>query len=159
MPFTTHDFNNMQIVLSVTREGIEKGNWPFGACIASEDRLVIAAHNVVVTTHDPTAHAEINAIRLACAKLTTIDLKEYTIYTSSAPCPMCFSAIYWAGIRRIVYSSYPEDYSILGFTGLGIPPEKMAELGHLKINIMGGLMRKEVKELIGLYHKKYGSVY
>src|SRR4030067_2597824 len=155
MLFTEQDLTYMQFVINKTKEGMEKGNWPFGACIANGERAVSVAHNVCVATHDPTAHAEINAIRQACAQLMTTDLSDHVIYTSSAPCPMCFAAIYWSGIKRIVYGLLPEDYSILGVTGVIILPEKLAEIGQLDIKIEGGLMKTENQALIALYYRKY----
>jgi len=159
MAFTEQDQTCMQLVIDKTREGIEKGNWPFGAGIIHNGKPVVVAHNIVLDTHDPTAHAEVNAIRQVCAQLKTIDLSGYEIYTSCAPCPMCFSAIVWSGIRRIIYSAFPEDYSILGFTSFIVHPEKMAEISKVSIEIEGGLMRKESQALFDLYYKKYGKVY
>ncbi len=159
MSFSQQDFICMQLAIDEARRGIEGSNWPFGACIAKDGRPVTAAHNTVLETNDPSAHAEINVIRQACAQLKTIDLGRYAIYASCAPCPMCFSAIVWSGIRRIVYAAFPGDYSNLGFTAFIISPEQMAEIGKVKLEIAGGLMRPDSQALFDLYLARYGKIY
>jgi len=159
MSFSEQDRICMQLVIDKTRAGVEKGNWPFGACIAMYGQPIVVTYNIVLETHDPSAHAEVNAIRQACKQLNTIDLSGYEIYTSCAPCPMCFSAIYWSGIRRIIYGAFPEDYSVLGFISFIVHPEKMAEISHVKLEIKGGLLREENQALFDLYYAKYGKVY
>ncbi len=89
---------------------------PFGALIADKDGNVIATgYNKVLENHDPTAHAEVNAIRNACNLLNTHDLSGYTLYTSCYPCPMCLSAIMWANIKDIYYGNTKEDAEAIGF--------------------------------------------
>ena len=159
MPFTETDQRIMQQVMAVARQGIEAGNWPFGACVIRNGKPLAFDHNRVVTAHDPTAHAEVSTIRLACQELGTHDLSGCEMVTSCAPCPMCFSAIYWSGIRRLVYGAFPEDYFLLGFNSFIIPPEKMAETGKVKMIMEGGLLREENRTLFELYHAKYGRTY
>ncbi len=159
MSFTASDERMMVQVIAVARQGIEAGNWPFGACVARNGEPLTFAHNRVVADRDPTAHAEILAIRLACQSLGTHDLSGCEIVSSCAPCPMCFSAIYWSGIRRVVYGVYPEDYLKLGFTSFIIPPEKMAETGKVEMTMEGGLLRAENQALFDLYYAKYGKIY
>lgn len=89
---------------------------PFGAIITDKEGNIIAVgHNTVLSHNDPTAHAEINAIRNACAKLNTYDLTDYILYTSCEPCPMCLSAIIWANIKEIYYACTREDAAKIGF--------------------------------------------
>ncbi len=89
---------------------------PFGAVITNQEGQVIAAcHNEVLKTNDPTAHAEINAIRQACQKLNTKDLSNCVIYSTCEPCPMCLSAIIWANIKTIYYGSTRKDAGKKGF--------------------------------------------
>lgn len=89
---------------------------PFGAVIAGPDGEIIAsAHNEVIHTHDPTAHAEILAIRRASEKLSRFDLSDCTIYSTCEPCPMCFSAIHWAKIRSLRYGCDHHDAARIGF--------------------------------------------
>ena len=157
MDFSESDLRIMQQVIEITRQGIEKGNWPFGASVVKDGELFTIAHNRVVQAKDPTAHAEANAIRLACEKLGTFDLSGCEIVASCAPCPMCFSAIYWSGIRRVVYGAYPPDYALLGFTSFLITPERMAETGKVEMLLEGGLLRDENRALFELYYQKYGK--
>lgn len=154
---TDKDKAFMRLVIAKTREGIEEGNWPFGACIVQDDELVAIAHNVVLKSNDPSAHAEITAIRAACQHLNTIDLSHCTIYINCAPCPMCFSAIYWSGIRRIVYGAYTEDYGVLGFTKFAIPPEDMVKFSGIDIEIESGCMREANQKLFDRYLTLYGK--
>ena len=90
---------------------------PFGAVIANTKtgEIVAECGNLVTTTNDPTAHAEVNAIRKACLQLNTFDLSGNTIYTSCEPCPMCLGAIYWAHLDKVYYSNTKVDAKIIGF--------------------------------------------
>ena len=89
---------------------------PFGAVITDKDGNIIATgHNQVLKNNDPTAHAEVMAIRNACHKLSTYDLSNYILYTSCEPCPMCLSAIIWSNIKEIYYACTREDAEDIGF--------------------------------------------
>lgn len=89
---------------------------PFGAVIIDkEGNIVATGNNQVLKNNDPTAHAEVVAIRNACAKLNTYDLSDYILYTSCEPCPMCLSAIIWSNIKQIYYACTREDAAKIGF--------------------------------------------
>ena len=88
---------------------------PFGACIVKDGQVVGKGSNHVISNNDPTAHAEIIAIREACKNLNTYDLRECELYTSCFPCPMCLSAIIWSNIKKVYYGNTKEDASIIGF--------------------------------------------
>ena len=93
-----------------------KEGGPFGAVIVDKNNKIIAyGNNKVLKNNDPTAHAEITAIREACKKLNTYDLSEYTLYTSCEPCPMCLSAIIWANIKNVYYGCTKKDAGEIGF--------------------------------------------
>ena len=92
-----------------------KDGGPFGAIIVKNNKIIATAHNTVLENHDPTAHAEINAIRHACKILTTHDLNGCQIYTTCFPCPMCLSAIIWANIKEVYYGNTKEDANNIGF--------------------------------------------
>ena len=92
----------------------EKGG-PFGAVIVKDGEIISSAHNTVMESKDPTAHAEVNAIRKACEKLNTHDLTGCVLYTSAEPCPMCLSAIIWANIKIVYYSNTKKDADEIGF--------------------------------------------
>ena len=107
----------MKIAKENADNGILKGEGgPFGAVIVDENGKIIAnGNNKVILLKDPTAHAEIIAIREACKKLNTYDLSKCTLYTSCEPCPMCLSAIIWANIKDIYYGCTRADAGHIGF--------------------------------------------
>jgi tRNA(Arg) A34 adenosine deaminase TadA len=119
-----------------------------------DGRAVVAAHNVVWETTDATAHAEVTAIRRACATLGTIDLSGCTIYSTCEPCPMCFSACHWARIGRIVYGASIEDARRAGFNELAIPNEQMKHMGGSNVSIAGGVLREESAQLFAHWLKQ-----
>ena len=88
---------------------------PFGAVIVKDDEIISHGHNTVVQSKDPTAHAEINAIRKACKELDTHDLTGCVLYTNAEPCPMCLSAIIWANIKEVFYANTKEEVDEIGF--------------------------------------------
>jgi tRNA(Arg) A34 adenosine deaminase TadA len=109
-----HDF--MRRAIELAREGMEGGRGgPFGAVVVSGGRIVGEGWNQVTSTNDPTAHAEVVAIRAACAALGRFDLSGCEIYTSCEPCPMCLSAIYWARLGRVYYGNGRADAARIGF--------------------------------------------
>lgn len=106
----------MRRAIAVSENSVRNGGGPFGAVIASKDGEIIAeASNSVTIDHDPTAHAEVNCIRKAAARLGTFDLAGYDIYTSCEPCPMCLGAIYWAHLDKIYYANDRKDAASIGF--------------------------------------------
>lgn len=88
---------------------------PFGCAIVKDNKIIAKGHNTVVQSKDPTAHAEINAIRKACKELDTHDLTDCVLYTSAEPCPMCLSAIIWANIKEVYYANTKEEVDEIGF--------------------------------------------
>jgi len=88
---------------------------PFGAIIVKDNEIIANGYNTVLLDNDPTAHAEVQAIRNACKKIGTHDLSEYTLYTSCFPCPMCLSAIIWANMKNVFYGNTKEDAAAIGF--------------------------------------------
>ena len=88
---------------------------PFGAVIVKDGEIISSAHNEVISSNDPTAHAEVLAIRRASKKLSRFDLSDCTIYSTCEPCPMCFSAIHWAKIKKLHYGCDHNDAAQIGF--------------------------------------------
>ncbi len=106
----------LDLAIGLAREALHDGDGgPFGAVVAREGGILGRGRNRVLATHDPTAHAEVRAIRNACRALGTHDLSGATIYASSEPCPMCLGAIYWAGIARVVYAADRTAAAAIGF--------------------------------------------
>ena len=88
---------------------------PFGACVVKEGKIIGRGSNHVLTNNDPTAHAEVMAIRDACKNINSYDLSDCELYTSCYPCPMCLSAIIWANIKKVYYGNTKEDAADIGF--------------------------------------------
>jgi tRNA(Arg) A34 adenosine deaminase TadA len=106
----------MRRAIELATENVRSGaGGPFGAVIVRDGVVLAEAANLVTATNDPTAHAEVVAIRQACASLGTFELTGATIYCSCEPCPMCLSAIYWARIDLIYHGSTAEDAAAVGF--------------------------------------------
>lgn len=105
----------MQMAIDLSIENVANGGGPFGAVIVRDGEVIATGTNRVTASCDPTAHAEVNAIRNACAKVGDFKLNGCTIYSSCEPCPMCLSAIYWAGIDRIYYGNTKEDAKAINF--------------------------------------------
>jgi guanine deaminase len=101
--------------IEIAASGIDSGGGPFGAVISKDGCIIAESNNKVVLNTDPTAHAEILAIRRAAGFLKTHDLDGCVLYASCEPCPMCLGAIYWSGIKRVVYSSGRHDAASAGF--------------------------------------------
>ena len=124
-----YEFMGEAIRLSI--EKMEEGlGGPFGAVIVKDNQVIASGYNQVTSVNDPTAHAEIMAIREACLKLNTHDLTGCEIYTSCEPCPMCMGAIYWARLDKVYYGNSNKDAEEAGFIDkfildeLNLPPEK-----------------------------------
>lgn len=105
----------MRKAIELSVENVENGGGPFGAVIAKDGQIVATGVNRVTSNCDPTAHAEVSAIRAACEKLETFDLSGYEIYTSCEPCPMCLGAIYWAHLDKMYYGNNKTDAKNIGF--------------------------------------------
>ena len=106
----------MRRAIELSRQVMERGGGgPFGAVIVKDGRIIAEGSNLVTSTNDPTAHAEVVAIRLACAALGSFSLQGCEVYTSCEPCPMCLSAIYWARLDCIYYGNNRQDAARIGF--------------------------------------------
>jgi len=114
----------MRRAIALSRQGMEAGRGgPFGAVVVAGGRIVGEGVNQVTSTNDPTAHAEVVAIRAASAALGRFDLSDCEIYASCEPCPMCLSAVYWARIRRVYYGNGRADAARIGFDDAAIYTE------------------------------------
>ena len=142
----THE-HCMRLAIRKCHEGIRKGQSPFGACIVKKGKVISCVHNIVWKSTDITAHAEVNAIRVACKKLKTVDLSGCVLYSTCEPCPMCFSAIHWAKIDKIFFGSRIKDAQDLGFAELTLSNRRMKSLGGSPVKIQGDFLREEAIEL------------
>ena len=110
------DIEFLNEAIRLSRENLVDGaGGPFGAVIVREGKIIAEGKNEVLSGNDPTAHAEIQAIRNACRHLSSFNLEGCEIYSSCEPCPMCLSAIYWARIEKIFYSNTRDDAARIGF--------------------------------------------
>lgn len=120
---------------------------PFGACVVKGSKVISSSRNMVLKS-DATSHAEINAIRKASSKLRTFDLSGCVIYSTTEPCPMCFSAIHWAKISALIYGTTIFDSKRRGFNELSISSSQMRKSGKARFKIIRGFMRKECIKLL-----------
>lgn len=114
--FSPEDYHFMEMAAKIAEENIDKGGGPFGAVIVRNGEVIATGANSVTLTNDPTAHAEVNAIRNACKKESTFSLNGCTVYSSCEPCPMCLSALYWAGVSKIIFGNTKEDADAINFS-------------------------------------------
>lgn len=142
--------------VEIAGEGICSGGGPFGAVVSRGDKIISEANNRVVLMNDPTAHAEILAIRQAASLMKSHDLGECTLYSSCEPCPMCLGAIYWAGIQKVVYACDRIDAEAAGFSDkliyeeINLDPAKR-KIKFLRFDDEGG---KEVFRKWKVFEKK-----
>lgn len=106
----------MEMAARISYDNIDKGGGPFGAVIVRGDEVVSTGANSVTLLNDPTAHAEVLAIRAACARLKNFKLDDCIVYSSCEPCPMCLSALYWAGVKKIFFGNTKEDAAAIDFS-------------------------------------------
>ena len=136
----------MQAAIALSLEGMRSGRGgPFGAVVVKNGEIVGRGHNQVTSSNDPTAHAEIVAIRAACKTLKTFQLDGCDIYTSCEPCPMCLGAIYWARPARVFYGNTKADAAEIGFDDRFIYDELDLPLDRRTIP-MTQLLRDEAME-------------
>ena len=105
----------MRHAIQLSIENVERGGGPFAAVVAREGEILASGVNTVSEDNDPTAHAEVNAIRAGGRELQQFHLDNCVLYTTCEPCPMCLGAIYWAGIRTIYYGNTRDDAALYGF--------------------------------------------
>lgn len=106
----------MRLAAKISYDNIDRGGGPFGAVVVRDNEIIATGVNSVTLDNDPTAHAEVNAIRSACRHLNTFKLEGCTVYSSCEPCPMCLSALYWAGVKKIYYGNTKEDADAIDFS-------------------------------------------
>lgn len=147
----------MQRAIDLSVENVKNGGGPFGAVIVKNGEIIAEGVNRVTANNDPTAHAEVSAIRAACQKVNDFKLNGCTIYTSCEPCPMCLSAIYWAGIDKIYYGNTKEDADAIGFSDDVIYKEFTLPLTERTIP-MRPLMRHEAQQAFREWEEKEDKV-
>jgi tRNA(Arg) A34 adenosine deaminase TadA len=141
------DTEFLRRAVAVCEQGIAAGQSPFGAVVVRDDRVIASAHNTVWRDGDPTAHAEVNALRAAAASLKTPDLSGCTLYSTCEPCPMCLAASHWAKFGRVVFGASIADATAAGFSELPVPASTLAAMGRSPLRVEGGVLREECADL------------
>lgn len=148
----------MKVAIDLAFEGMhENKGGPFGAVIVQNGVIVGRGNNQVTSTNDPTAHAEIVAIRDACKQLNTFELNDCVIYTTCEPCPMCLAAIYWTHINKIFYGSTKLDAANINFDDSFIYDEIMKNNAERKLN-MEQISRDQTIELFNEWQNKADKI-
>ncbi len=138
----------MQRAIEVCRSGIAAGQSPFGAVIARSDgEIICEVHNAVRADTDPTAHAEIKAIREASRRLGTMNLSGHIIVSTCEPCPMCAAAIHWARLDAVVFGASIQDAREARFNELAVATEQLYTLGQSHVKIFPSVMRNHCRQL------------
>ncbi len=137
--------------IAIAQNAREHGNHPFGALLADANgNILLEAENTVVTENDCTAHAETNLMRLASKKYTTEELQNFTLYTSTEPCPMCSGAIFWGDVGHVVYALSEEGlYGITGKTPyeLALPCREVFARGTHPVAVEGPSLEDEARQV------------
>jgi guanine deaminase len=152
----SNKFMKSAIELSIAHMAKGAGG-PFGAVVVKDGKIISEGWNQVTSKNDPTAHAEIVAIRKACELLSSFDLSGTEIYTSCEPCPMCLSAIYWARIDKIYYANTRKDAAKIDFDDDFLYSEISKKISKRKIP-MQQLMRDEALKAFSKWNKKTNKV-
>ena len=147
----------MKRAIELSIKSVNSGTGPFGAVIVKDDKIISEGFNTVTLTNDPTSHAEIVAIRIACKSLANFSLEECDLYTTCEPCPMCLSAIYWARINKIYYANTRSDAQKIDFSDALIYEELNKSVKERKIP-MHQIMRDEALKAFELCDKKEDKV-
>ena len=143
--------------IELSIQNIKDNGGPFGCVIVKKNKIIAEGINRVTCNNDPTAHAEIVAIRNACEKLNTFNLEECELYTSCEPCPMCLSAIYWSHINKIYYGNSRLDAAKIGFDDDFIYNELNKKLSSRKIQ-MKQINQNEAKKAFLDWEEKVDKV-
>ena len=154
---TAEDRRFMQMAIDLSIENVANGGGPFGAVIVKDGKVVATGVNRVTANNDPTAHAEVSAIRAACQKIQDFRLTDCVCYTSCEPCPMCLSALYWAGVSRIWYGNTKVDADHIGFGDDFIYKEIEKPYEKRTIPIQG-MMRDEALAAFRAWEEKEDKV-
>ena len=148
----------MQRAIELAVENVRLGRGgPFGAVVVKDGEIVAEGYNLVTSSCDPTAHAEVTAIRRACTKLGVFHLNGCEIYTSCEPCPMCLAAIYWAHIEQVYYGCTHEDAAEIGFDDSLIYTEMRKRIEERKIPMVA-MERESALKAFEAWRRKSGRV-
>jgi tRNA(Arg) A34 adenosine deaminase TadA len=137
----------MRLAVDAARRGIQQGQSPFGCAISLDGTIIAAEHNRVFASTDITAHAEVTALREACAKVGRIHLTGAVVASTCEPCPMCMSALHWARVARVYYGATIEDATDVGFNELRVPAAELIRVGGSSVQLVQGVLLEECRAL------------
>ena len=143
----------MREAIKLSAESVQSGGGPFGAVIVRNGEIIARGENRVTVCNDPTAHAEVSAIREAAARLGTYDLSGCEIYSSCEPCPMCLGAIYWARLDRLYYAGTRADAANVGFDDAHIYEELPLDPSQRELPTQT-LLREEAQRVFEAWAEK-----
>jgi len=147
MPVNSSDEALLRQAIDLARRARSAGNHPFGALLAIEGMVVLTAENTVTTERDPTAHAERNLVAAAIGRLTPAEIRQSVLYTSCEPCAMCVGAMYWAGIRSLVYALPCEDLAALAGRDFLVPCRELFARSTETVTVTGPLLIDQAREV------------
>ena len=133
--------------IELAEQAVQHGNHPFGALLVHKGKILLEAENTVHTEKDVTRHAELNLVSKASRTISPEILKECTLYTSTEPCAMCSGAIYWSGIRKVVYATSARTLAQVAGYGIDIAAETIFDSTHPKVEIIGPVYENKAEKL------------
>ena len=151
---TPQDEDFMRLAIAQAAQASQTEGVPFGACIVKDGEVLASVHNAVSRSCDPTAHAEVHAIREACTRLGTTDLSGCTVFSTCEPCPMCFAACHEARVARIVHGAWLSDAEDAGLASLSIPAAQLRTLGRASLTLTPEVLRQEVLALLADWRQR-----
>lgn len=146
----------MRLAIERATAGIAADQTPFGCAVARGDQLLAAEHNTVFAACDITAHAEINALRAACAATGSVLLCGTVAATTCEPCPMCLAALHWARVETVYYGATIADAAQAGFNELKLPAEEIIAGSGSPLKLVGGILADECRTLFDTWKRRAG---
>lgn len=151
------DETGMAAAIAAAEAAMAAGQTPFGSAVVRAGAVVASAGNSVWRDIDPSAHAEVNAVRAACRSLGRIDLSDCVLCSTCEPCPMCFTTAHWARIPRIVYGASIADAARAGFNELALGNERIKSLAGLAVELVPGVRVDECRALFERWCRRPGA--
>ena len=150
----TDDARYIRRAIDLARQARERGDHPFGALLVANEQIVLEAENTVVSRNNPTHHAEMNLVQAAWGTLAAGVIERSTLYTSTEPCPMCTGAIFWSGIRRLVFSLPALDLGALTGDPFCGPCRPLFDRAGVKTEVVGPIVPDEGRQIhLGFWPK------
>jgi tRNA(Arg) A34 adenosine deaminase TadA len=141
------DVKHIRRAIDLARRARARGNHPFGAVLVTDQQVVLEAENTVVSENNPTCHAEMNLVQAAWRTLPADVIRESTLYASTEPCPMCTGAIFWSGIRRVVFSFPALDLGVMADDTFCGPCKPLFDRAQQATEVVGPILADEGREV------------